>query len=66
MTLQWSVRRRISPLTLASGNASSAMIGPTGPALSGISWEVPQGWRFQTRLGVPVLGLVRKALGALS
>src|SRR4051812_42321296 len=66
VTLQWSVRRRIRPLILASGNASSAIRGPTGPARSGISWEEPQGWRLQTRLGVPVLGLVKKALGVLS
>src|SRR3954465_13657798 len=66
VTLQWSVRRRISPLTLASGNASSATMGLIGPELSGTSWDVPQGLRFQTRFGVPVLGLVSKALGVLS
>lgn len=43
VTLQWSLRRRISPRTLASGNASSATSGPTGPAWSGTSWGVPQG-----------------------
>ena len=35
--------------------------------MRGISWGVPpQGWRFQTLLGVPDLGLVRNSLGALS
>ena len=32
VTLQWSGRRRISPLILASGNDSSGMMGPTAPA----------------------------------
>jgi hypothetical protein len=67
VTLQCSSRRRISPLIFASGNVSSAIIGPTAPAWSGISWAVsPHGRRLQTRLGVPVLGLVWNSLGALS